>query len=79
MAGVQEYIAQFPVMPTQLFGPMFWYAGSSLPFFFSISTATFLFSFLYVTTIHLQMYKCGTHDDSRAKVSSEQVHHGGDP
>ena len=77
MAGVQEYIAQFPVMPTQLFGPMFWYAGSNLPFF-SISTATFLFP-SYMLQMYLQMYECGTHDDSRAKVSSEQVHHGGDP
>jgi len=30
IAGVQGYIDQFPVMPTQLFVPMFWYAGSSL-------------------------------------------------
>lgn len=79
MAGVQEYIAQFPVMPTQLFGPMFWYAGSNLPFFFFHQYCHLFVFFPICYKYNLQMYKCGTHDDSRAKVSSEQVHHGGDP
>ena len=30
IAGVQGYIDQFPVMPTQLLVPIFWYAGSNL-------------------------------------------------
>jgi hypothetical protein len=67
MAGVQGYIDQFPVIPTQLFVPMFWYAGSSLSFPLALANYS-------VPFVLLQMYEGSRYDNATAKVTSEQVH-----
>jgi hypothetical protein len=67
IAGVQGYIDQFPVIPTQLFVPMFWYAGSSL--FFPLVLANYSVPFVL-----LQVYEGSRYDNTTAKVSGEKVH-----
>ena len=64
MAGGQEYSAQPPVMPTQLFGPMVSYAGSSLV---AVSNV------LHQEIADLQMNKGRSDDYTCAKVSRKEV------